>query len=549
GLNCSMGVEAMLPPLRRLAEYTSKYVSVHPNAGLPNQMGQYDDSPEKMATAMDIIVKSRIANIIGGCCGTTPEHIKAFRAVIDNVHTQPRNPNSHNYAFSFSGLEPTNVPNGVFVNIGERCNVAGSRKFLRLIKEKQYEEAISIAKQQVEDGAMMIDINMDDGMLDAPSEMTTFLNLISTEPEVAKVPVMIDSSRFEVIEAGLKCLQGKGVVNSISLKDGEESFIARAKKIAELGAAVIVMAFDEKGQATSYERRIEVCQRSYNLLTGIGYSPSDIIFDPNILTVATGMDEHLDYAYDFIRATKWIRENLPGCGVCGGVSNLSFAFRGNNPLREAMHAVFLYHAMNAGMTMAIMNPATTVSYEEIEPDLRNAIEDVLFNERTAESVERLASLGQEMKAENKEIQQEASNEKLPLDQRLANALVKGDASQLPNDLQEALTAYSNPVDIISGPLMTGMNRVGTLFGEGKVFLPQVVKTARTMKQAVDFLKPYIEQNLSSGSEPSYAGKVVLATVKGDVHDIGKNIVGVILACNSFNIVDLGVMVTPEAIIE
>ena len=549
GLNCSMGAETMLAPLRRLAEYTPMYVSVHPNAGLPNEMGGYDDTPETMAAVMQTIVEGRLANIIGGCCGTTPDHIRAFRRLIDSASVAPRCRRAESGRLQLSGLEPLSVPDGVFINIGERCNVAGSRKFLRLVKEKQYEEAVAIARQQVADGAMVIDVNMDDGLLDAPAEMTTFLNLVATDPEVARVPVMIDSSRFEVIEAGLKCLQGKGIVNSISLKDGEEAFRQRAQKIARLGAAVVVMAFDEQGQATSYERRIAVCERAYKILTDIGFRPCDIIFDPNILTVATGMDEHLDYAYDYVRAARWIRANLPGCGVCGGVSNLSFAFRGNNPLREAMHAVFLYHAMQAGMTMAIMNPATAVAYDDIAPDLRKAIEDVLFSERTAEAVERLAAMGQSLKEEAAEPAAEQRREDLPLERRISDAMLKGDASSLPADLEEALKAYPSPVDIISGPLMDGMNRVGTLFGEGKLFLPQVVKTARTMKLAVDFLQPYIESSLSKGAEPTYSATVLIATVKGDVHDIGKNIVGVILSCNNFRVIDLGVMVTAEAIID
>ncbi len=553
GFNCSLGAAGLIGPLRRLSECSQFYTSIYPNAGLPNQLGEYDDGPATMAAVMKQLLDESLANIIGGCCGTTPAHIAAFRQVIDNNKAPLRKPQTLSGALRLSGLQPM-VSADVFVNVGERCNVAGSRKFLRLIKEQNYAEAIAIAQKQVKDGAMVIDINMDDGLIDAHREMTTFLNILSTEPEVAKVPVMIDSSKFDVIEEGLKCLQGKGIVNSISLKEGEEVFLDHAKRIKELGAAMVVMAFDEEGQATSYERRIEICQRAYRLLTEkAGVNPYDIIFDPNILTVATGMEEHLDYAYDYVRAARWIKENLPGARVSGGLSNLSFAFRGNNVLRESMHAVFLYRAVREGMDMAIMNPATAVNYADIDPELRQAIEAVLFDERTIEATERLIALGARLMEKGKEApaQEEAKHESLPLDQRLIQALVKGNPASLDADLSEALSVYASPVDIISGPLMEGMNRVGEMFGDGRMFLPQVVKTARTMKKAVEILRPHIEDALRNGaaSAPAHAGKVVLATVKGDVHDIGKNIVGVVLSCNNYEVIDLGVMVPAEKIIE
>ncbi len=553
GLNCSLGAKDLLGTLRRLSACAVCYVSTHPNAGLPNQMGGYDDTPEVMAPIIKQYLDESLANIVGGCCGTGPEHIRAFRHVVDQSEAPVRNPAQLEPALRLSGMQPL-VAKDVFVNVGERCNVAGSRKFLRLIKEKNYAEAVEIARKQVEDGAMVIDINMDDGLLDSEAEMSTFLNIISCEPDIAKVPVMVDSSKFDVITAGLKALQGKGIVNSISLKEGEEKFIKQAREISALGAAVVVMAFDEKGQATDYQRRIEICQRAYGILVGsLGYDPTDIIFDPNILTVATGMDEHLDYAYDFVRATAWIKRNLPGARVSGGLSNLSFAFRGNNYLREAMHAVFLYHAVQAGMDMAIMNPASALNYDSIDAPLVKAIEDALFNLRTPESVEHLIAVGANY-LEKKDSGDTASvsDTNLSVDDRLRNALIKGNPKNLQADIDEALQKYSNPVDIISGPLMAGMNQVGTMFGEGRMFLPQVVKTARTMKAAVDILQPHIVEKLKSDADAKsnmHAGKVLLATVKGDVHDIGKNIVGVVLSCNNYEIVDLGVMVPPEEIVK
>ena len=436
--------------------------------------------------------------------------------------------------------------------MGERCNVAGSRKFLRLINEKNYEEALGIARKQVEDGALVIDVNMDDGLLDAKEEMKTFLNLIMSEPEIARVPIMIDSSKWEVIEAGLKCLQGKSIVNSISLKEGEEKFVERARLIKKLGAATVVMAFDEKGQADTFERKIDVCGRAYRILTEqVGFNPNDIIFDPNVLSVATGMEEHNNYAVDFIRATGWIKQNLPGAHVSGGVSNLSFSFRGNNYIREAMHAVFLYHAIQQGMDMAILNPATSVLYSDIPADVLERIEDVVLNRRP-DAAERLIETANALKeassstVSNQAIVQQAWRE-ASIEERLQYALVKGQAEYLETDIQEALTKYSRAVDIIEGPLMEGMNKVGELFGAGKMFLPQVVKTARTMKKAVAILQPAIEAGKEKGAK--IAGKVLLATVKGDVHDIGKNIVSVVMACNNYEIIDLGVMVPAETIVQ
>ncbi len=550
GLNCSLGADAMEGALRRLSRVAPCGVSIHPNAGHPNQMGEYDDTPQKMASTLKRFMESGLVNIAGGCCGTSPAHIAALREIVDSGAVSPRKLQDPGSKLQLSGLKPIESE-ASFINVGERCNVAGSRKFLRLINEKKYGEAIEIARKQVADGAMAIDINMDDGLLDAAEEMEIFLNLLGGEPDIAAVPVMIDSSRFEVIERGLKALQGKGIVNSISLKDGEETFLKRARTVKRLGAAVIVMAFDEQGQATTYDRKIEICSRAYRLLTEkAGFRPEDIIFDPNILTVATGMEEHLDYAIDYIRAAEFIRRNLPGASVSGGLSNLSFAFRGNNPVRESMHAVFLYHAVKAGMNMAILNPATAMSYDEVDPKLREALENVLVNERTPEATEKLIELAQSLKTSGAAAEEVVmAAEQMPLAERLRQALIKGNPSSLESDLEEAMKEYPSPMAIISGPLMEGMNEVGRRFGEGKMFLPQVVKTARTMKQAVDILRPHIEATFgSSGSEKRvYAGKVLIATVKGDVHDIGKNIVGVVMSCNNFQIIDLGVMVSPEAI--
>ncbi len=551
GLNCSFGAEEMLPCLRTLAEKAPCFISAHPNAGLPNAMGEYDQSPAMMAAQMQRFVDEGLVNVIGGCCGTTPEHIAALLPLTQG---KPHSPAAQDYSLQLSGLEPLTIRKGenVFVNVGERCNVAGSRKFLRLIKEKAYEEALQIARQQVEDGAMVLDINMDDGLIDTRVEMTNFLHLLGSEPEICRVPLMLDSSNWNVIREALKCVQGKPIVNSISLKEGDDVFLTHAAEIKLHGAAVVVMAFDEKGQADTYERRIEVCSRAYKLLVQkAGMNPRDIIFDPNILAVATGMAEHDAYAADFIRATRWIRENLPGAHVSGGVSNLSFSFRGNNYLREAMHAVFLYHAQQAGMDMAIVNPATKVMYADIPEDQLRFLEDVMLRPGP-QATEALIALAARLQDEQSQAPAqteptEADRTKIPVGERLIQALLQGSTLHLKEDLAEALSHYPHAVDLIEGPLMKGMNLVGERFGEGKMFLPQVVKAARTMKQAVTLLQPHI--GTSADGVGKRAGKALLATVKGDVHDIGKNIVGVVMACNGYEIIDLGVMVPAETIVQ
>lgn len=547
GLNCSFGARQMKPFLRQLAARAPYYISVYPNAGLPNSLGQYDQTPGEMAAEVKEFLDEGLVNIVGGCCGTTDEYISRFASLATNA--LPHVPVPVPSFLCLSGLDLLEVrPESNFINVGERCNVAGSRKFLRLINEKKYEEALEIARKQVEDGAQVIDVNMDDGLLDARTEMVNFLNLLASEPDIARVPVMIDSSDWQVIVVGLKCLQGKGIVNSISLKEGEESFLQHARTIRSLGAAVVVMAFDEQGQAVTYERRIEVCARAYRLLTEqAGFQPQDIIFDPNVLAVATGMPEHDNYAVDFIRTAAWIRRNLPGAHVSGGVSNLSFSFRGNNYLREAMHAVFLYHAIRAGMDMGIVNPASSVLYTDIPVDLLERLEDVVLNCRP-DAAERLLEMAHSLQSMSvKDNVQVADWRNASVEERLQYALIKGVSDYLETDLAEALPHYSKAVDIIEGPLMTGMNRVGNLFGEGKMFLPQVVKTARTMKKAVSILQPSIEAEKCGGTVS--AGKVLLATVKGDVHDIGKNIVSVVMACNGYEIIDLGVMVPAEVILQ
>lgn len=553
GLNCSFGARQLKPFLEQLAKRAPYYISAYPNAGLPNSLGQYDQSPEEMAAEVKEYIDEGLVNIIGGCCGTTEEYIARYQDLIKDA--KPHTPAPKPESLWLSGLELLEVtPEINFVNVGERCNVAGSRKFLRLINEKKYEEALSIARQQVEDGALVLDINMDDGLLDAAEEMTTFLNLIASEPEIARVPLMIDSSKWEVVLAGLKCVQGKCIVNSISLKEGEDIFIEHARAIRRYGAAVIVMAFDEKGQADTFARKIEVCERAYRILTEkVGFAPQDIIFDPNVLAVATGIEEHNNYAVDFIQATGWIRKHLPGAHISGGVSNLSFSFRGNNYIREAMHAVFLYHAIREGMDMGIVNPATSVLYTDIPADVLERIEDVVLNRRP-DAAERLIETAERLKAEkeNKDTSAAAVNhlkwrEGTTVEERLQYALVKGLGDFLEEDLQEALSRYPNAVSIIEGPLMAGMNHVGDLFGAGKMFLPQVVKTARTMKKAVAILQPYIEAGKQEGARS--AGKILVATVKGDVHDIGKNIVSVVMACNGYEVIDLGVMVPAEQIVE
>lgn len=555
GLNCSFGATQMKPFLRQLARVAPYYISAYPNAGLPNSMGLYDETAESMAPKMGELVDEGLVNIIGGCCGTDETFIAHYADLV--VGKQPHVPAPKPDTMWLSGLERLDLtPEVQFVNVGERCNVAGSRKFLRLIKERNYDEALSIARKQVADGALVIDINMDDGLLDAKAEMVNFLNRIAAEPDIARVPVMIDSSDWEVIKAGLKCVQGKSIVNSISLKEGEAKFLEHARDVMRYGAAVVVMCFDEQGQATSYERRIEIAERAYRLLVDeVGMNPLDIIFDPNVLAVATGMEEHDSYAADFIRATGWIKEHLTGSHVSGGVSNLSFSFRGNNYIREAMHAVFLYHAIQKGMDFGIVNPSTKVIYADIPQSQLEIIEEVILNRRSDAS-ERLIELANELLEAQKDqsdpntqsnpSHQNTSREDSPVEDRLAQALVKGVGEYLEEDLREALKKYPHAVDIIEGPLMTGMNTVGQLFGEGKMFLPQVVKTARTMKQAVSILQPYIEAEKAEGGKS--AGKVLLATVKGDVHDIGKNIVGVVMACNGYEIIDMGVMVPAEQIV-
>lgn len=552
GLNCSFGPDKMKPFLREMARCSHLYISAYPNAGLPNSMGQYDVGPEELASQMLDIVKEGLVNIVGGCCGTTDRHIRKLAEIVKDASPHVPSPKSGN--MRLAGLEQLEItPEIRFVNVGERCNVAGSRKFLRLIKEKNYEEAVSIARKQVDDGALVIDINMDDGLLDASSEMVHFLNMIASEPDIARVPVMIDSSDWNVILSALRCVQGKCIVNSISLKAGEESFLNHAREIRRFGAAVVVMCFDEKGQATSFERRIEIAERAYKILVDkVGFNPDDIIFDPNILAIATGIREHDNYAVDFIKATKWIRDNLPGSHVSGGVSNLSFSFRGNNYIREAMHAVFLYHAMEAGMDFGIVNPSAKITYADIPKNQLEVIEDVIFN-KSIDAADNLISLadnilnGSEVKGEIQGMQGQTETwREMPLDKRISYELRKGIPDYLDVDMHEALSVYPHAVDIISGPLMSGMNEVGELFGAGKMFLPQVVKTARVMKKAVEILKPFVEKEHSgSGSKK---GKILIATVKGDVHDIGKNIVGVIMACNNYEVIDLGVMVAAEDIV-
>ena len=559
GLNCSFGADQMKPFIKELAHHAPYYISAYPNAGLPNSLGGYDETPETMAPQIGEYIDEGLVNIIGGCCGTTEKFIAKYAEIAEGK--TPHLPQEKPRTMWLSGLELLDVtPDVRFVNVGERCNVAGSRKFLRLIKEKNYEEAVTIARKQVADGALVIDVNMDDGLLDAREEMRTFLNIIASEPDIAKVPVMIDSSKWDVITAGLQCVQGKCIVNSISLKEGEEVFLAHARDVMRYGAAVVVMCFDEKGQATTYERRIEIAGRAYRLLTEkVGMNPLDIIFDPNVLAIATGMEEHDNYAVDFIRATEWIKQNLPGAHISGGVSNLSFSFRGNNYIREAMHAVFLYHAIQKGMDFGIVNPATKVAYGDIPADQLEILEDVVLNRR-ADAAERLIELADQIKQQQEALKNGAAAggaaavskaqpewRKEDVAKRLSTALVKGVAEYMEEDIQEALTAFPKAVDIIEGPLMDGMNTVGELFGCGKMFLPQVVKTARTMKKAVAILQPYIEADKKEGT--TTAGKVLMATVKGDVHDIGKNIVSVVMACNNYDVVDLGVMVPAEQIVK
>lgn len=553
GLNCSFGAEQMRPYIKELASKAPYYISIYPNAGLPNSMGEYDETAEIMVPQMQTYVDEGLVNIIGGCCGTTDEFIAGYTKIIKDK--LPHVPTPVPKEMILSGLEQFRLtPEITFVNVGERCNVAGSRKFLRLIKERNYEEALTIARKQVDDGALVLDINMDDGLLEAKDEMVHFVNMISSEPEIARIPLMIDSSDWDVVVAALKCVQGKSIVNSISLKEGEETFIRHAKDVLRYGAAVVVMCFDEEGQATSFERRIEIASRAYKILTEqVGIQAKDIIFDPNILAICTGMKEHNNYAVEFIRATEWIKKNLPGAHISGGVSNLSFSFRGNNYIREAMHAVFLYHAIQVGMDFGIVNPATKITYADIPQDELKIIEDVVLDreegadEKLIELANRLLAQKDILKQNSKESNQQEEWRNSSLEDRLVYALRKGISNYLNDDIHEALEKYPNAVSIIEGPLMRGMNEVGDLFGAGKMFLPQVVKTARTMKDAVAILQPYIEKEKVGGK--ATAGKVLLATVKGDVHDIGKNIVGVVMACNNYEVIDMGVMVPADKIIK
>ena len=554
GFNCALGADQLKPYLKRLGHNTTLNISAHPNAGLPNAFGQYDQTPEEMQVLIKEYLDDNLVNIIGGCCGTTPEHIRLIADLV--CASPPLQVDKEDKAarpLVLSGLEPLFVtPESNFINIGERTNVTGSRKFLRLIKDGKYDEALEVARAQVDGGAQIIDINMDEGMLDGVEAMTTFLNLIAAEPDISRVPVMIDSSKWEIIEAGLKITQGKSVVNSISLKEGKQKFLEQAKKIRRYGAAVIVMAFDETGQADTYERRIEICKRSYDILiTEANFPPQDIIFDPNIFPVATGMEEHRSNAFDFFRATKWIRENLPYANVSGGVSNVSFSFRGNDKVREAMHSAFLYHAIQHGMTMGIVNPEMLEVYDDIPKDLLEHVEDVLLNRRD-DATERLLAFAENLKATDspdsrKENGREAEWRSLPIQERLTHSLVRGLDEFIETDIEEARRQAAKPIDVIEIYLMNGMNVVGDLFGSGKMFLPQVVKSARVMKKAVAYLLPFIEAGKDGQS--SRAGKILMATVKGDVHDIGKNIVAVVLGCNNFEIIDMGVMVPPEKIIE
>ena len=548
GLNCSLGAKQMRPFVEELSRIANVYLSVYPNAGLPNEMGEYDETPNITSGVLEEFAEAGFINLVGGCCGTTPDHIKAISEKVKN-YTRRKIPHTEPY-LRLSGLEPLVVrPESNFINVGERTNVAGSKKFERLIKEENYEEALSVARDQVEGGAQVIDINMDEGMIESETAMVQFLNLIAAEPEIAKLPIMLDSSKWSVINSGLKCLQGKGIVNSISLKEGEKEFINHAKEILRFGAAVIVMAFDEEGQADTYERKISVCQRAYKILTEqVGFAPQDIIFDPNILTVATGMEEHNNYAVNYIEATKWIKQNLHLSKVSGGVSNLSFSFRGNNVVREAIHSSFLYHAIKAGMDMGIVNAGQLEVYEEIPKDLLTLVEDVIFN-RNNESTEKLIHFAETVKGKQKGEAVKDEWRNLSVEDRLKHSLVKGIIDFIYEDTEEARKKYDKPLSVIEGPLMDGMSVVGDLFGSGKMFLPQVVKSARVMKKAVAYLTPYIEKEKQSLGDLTGAGKVLLATVKGDVHDIGKNIVGVVLGCNNYEVIDLGVMVSSDRILE
>ena len=552
GFNCALGADAMRPHVKTIADVADTFVSAHPNAGLPNAFGGYDETPEETAAFIKEFAESGLINITGGCCGTTPDHIRAIYNAVKDI--TPRQVPETKPACRLSGLEPFNITEeSLFVNVGERTNVTGSKKFLRLIREENFAEALDVAQQQVEAGAQIIDINMDEGMLDSEGAMVHFLNLVASEPEISRVPIMIDSSKWEIIEAGLKCVQGKAVVNSISLKEGYDEFVHKARLCRQYGAAVIVMAFDEKGQADTAERKREICKRSYDVLVNeVGFPAEDIIFDPNVFAVATGIEEHNNYAVDFIEATGWIKQNLPHAMISGGVSNVSFSFRGNEPVREAIHSVFLYHAIKQGMTMGIVNAGQMAIYDDIDPELKAAVEDVILNQNQGESqhdaTEKLLEVAEKYRGQGAAQKQVENLEwrELPVEKRLEHALVKGITTFIDEDTEEARLKAKRPLDVIEGPLMDGMNVVGDLFGSGKMFLPQVVKSARVMKQAVAWLNPFIEAEKSGGQSK---GKVLMATVKGDVHDIGKNIVGVVLGCNGYDIIDLGVMVPCEKILQ
>lgn len=549
GLNCALGAEEMRPHIEEIAKKTSFYVSAHPNAGLPNQFGLYDETPAQMAEHIHDFAHNHFVNIVGGCCGTSPDHIKHFATVVKDL--KPRRKPEPDHVTKLSGLEALSITReSNFVNIGERTNVAGSKKFARLIKEEKYDEALAIARQQVENGAQVVDVNMDDAMLDAEKAMVRFLNLAMSEPDIAKVPFMVDSSKWEVIEAGLKCLQGKCIVNSISLKEGEEKFIHQARLIKQYGAAVVVMAFDEKGQADTLARRIEICGKAYKILTEkVGFPSQDIIFDPNVLAIATGIEEHNNYAVDFIETIKWIKANLPHAKISGGISNLSFSFRGNDKVREAIHSVFLYYAIKEGLDMGIVNAGMLQVYDDIPKDLLERVEEVVLNKRP-DATERLIEFAEKIKNDSEKAEQQVEEWRNgTVEERLAHALIKGITDYIDTDVQEAIAKYPRPLEIIEGPLMDGMNTVGDLFGAGKMFLPQVVKSARVMKKAVAILQPLIEKEKAESGRSTSAGKILLATVKGDVHDIGKNIVGVVLACNNYEVLDLGVMVPCEKILE
>jgi 5-methyltetrahydrofolate--homocysteine methyltransferase len=546
GLNCALGAEQLRPYVEELSRIAETFVSAHPNAGLPNEFGEYDQTPEEMAAIVKEFVESGFINLIGGCCGSTPDHIAAIVSAIED--SSPRKIPDPLQACRLAGQEPFNIDDSsLFVNIGERCNVTGSAKFKRLILDEQYDEAISVALAQVEDGAQVIDINLDEAMLDALKAMPRFINLILAEPDIARVPFMVDSSKWEVIESGLKCIQGKAIVNSISLKEGEEKFLAQARLCQRYGAAIVVMAFDEDGQADNLQRRKDVCQRAYSLLREkLDFDPRDIIFDPNVFAVATGIEEHNNYGVDFIEACHWIRKNLPGVSISGGISNVSFSFRGNNPMREAIHSVFLFHAIKAGLNMGIVNAGQLAVYDELPEELRERVEDVILNRRD-DGTERLLEIAEKYRGDGKGVEkkEDLSWRDKPVNERLAHALVKGIDSYVIEDTEEARSQSSAPLDVIEGPLMDGMNIVGDLFGAGKMFLPQVVKSARVMKKAVGYLEPYIEAEKKAGDTN---GKILLATVKGDVHDIGKNIVGVVLQCNNYEVIDLGVMVPTDKIL-